>query len=212
MAEQLVLDTKTREKSGRRATISLRKQGMLPAIVYGHKETPEQISISKEDFAGILKVHAKALALQINGKKQEVLIQEIQYDYLGKEVLHVDFLRASATDIIRVVIPIELRGTAAGLKGGGVLIQPLHSIHVECTVANRPDSIRVKLDDLQLGQAIHIRELAIPEGVKCLDNPEAVVVQIKTPTAEVVAAPSIEGAVEPEVITAKKKEKEEGEE
>jgi large subunit ribosomal protein L25 len=140
------------------------------------------------------------------------LIQEIQYDYLGKEVLHVDFLRASATDIIRVVVPIELRGTAPGLKGGGVLIQPLHSIHVECAVANRPESIRVKLDDLQLGQAIHVRELPIPEGVKCLDNPEAVVVQIKTPTAEVAPASPLEGAVEPEVITAKKKDKEEGEE
>jgi ABC-2 type transport system ATP-binding protein len=126
----------------------------------------------------------------------------------------VDLPRVSATDKIHITVPVELRGVAAGAKGGGVLIQPLHDLHVECLVSARPDSIRVKIDDLQVGQAIHIRELQVPEGVKILHDPEQVVVQIKMPSIqpEVTVVAPVEGAsAEPEVVM-KKKEKEETEE
>lgn len=213
MAETPVLTTQSRKGSGSREAQRVRKSGATPAIVYGHKETPETIAVSQEELGNALRHHSRMLELQINGKKQLVLIQDLQYDHLGKEVLHVDFLRVSATDTIHLTIPVELRGVAAGTKAGGVLIQPLHNLHIECLVSARPDSIRVKIDDLQVGQAIHIRELQIPEGVKILHDADAVVVQVKQPAAPVEVAPTapVEGGAEPEVITAKKKV-EEGEE
>ena len=172
MAETIVLATQARQGSGSREAQRLRKHGQVPAIVYGHKETPENISISGDELSLAVRHHARTLELQTNGKKQSVLIQAIQYDHLGKEVLHVDFLRVSMTDKIHVTVPVELRGVAIGAKGGGVLIQPLHDLHIECLVSARPESIRVKIDDLQLGQAIHIRELQVPEGVKFLHDPD----------------------------------------
>ena len=192
----------------------VRKAGSTPAIVYGHKETPETISVSKEELDFAVRHHSRMLELQTDGKKQLVLIQDIQYDHLGKEILHIDFLRVSATDTIKITVPVELRGVAAGVKGGGVIIQPLHNLHIECLVSARPESIRVKIDDLQIGQAIHVRELQVPAGVKIMHDAEAVVVQVKQPAVQAeptVAGPPVEGAAEPEVIT-KKKEKEEGEE
>jgi large subunit ribosomal protein L25 len=215
MAETPVLTTQPRKGNGSREAQRLRKTGSTPAIVYGHKETPETIAVSREELDFALRHHARMLELQLSGKKQLVLIQDVQYDHLGKDILHADFLRVSATDTIHLTIPVELRGVAIGTKGGGVLIQPLHNLHIECLVSARPESIRVKIDDLQLGQAIHIRELQIPEGVKILHDPEAVVVQVKQPAVVVEPTPGvvpIEGATaEPEVITAKKKV-EEGEE
>jgi large subunit ribosomal protein L25 len=214
MSEMIVLPTKPRKGGGSREAKRLRDNGFVPAVVYGHKETPEHVAISGDEFASAIRHHSRTLELQTDGKKQTVLIQDIQYDHLGKEFLHVDFLRVSLTDKIHVTVPVELRGVAAGAKGGGVLIQPLHNLHVECLVSVRPDSIRVKIDDLQLGQAIHIRELQVPEGVKLLHDPDQVVVQIKMPSAqpEPTAVLPLEGtAAEPEVIT-KKKEKEETEE
>ena len=216
MAENLVLATTPRKGSGSREAQRMRKGGLTPAIVYGHKETPETIAISQEEMDFAIRHHSRMLELQTDGKKQLVLVQDIQYDHLGKEILHVDFLRVSATDTIHLTVPVELRGVAAGTKAGGVMIQPLHNLHIECLVSARPDSIRVKIDELQIGQAIHIRELQIPEGVKILHDADAVVVQIKQPTVVVeptAAALPIEGAAaEPEVITAKKKLDEEPEE
>jgi large subunit ribosomal protein L25 len=217
VAESITLSTQPRSGSGSREAKRLRQKGLIPAIVYGHKETPEVVAVSHEEIESAIRHHAHTLELQTGAKKQTVLIQEVQYDHLGKDILHIDLLRVSATDKIHVTVPIELRGTAAGAKGGGVLIQPLHDLHIECLVSARPDSIRVKLDDLQVGQAIHVRELQVPPGVKVLHDPDAVVVQIKMPViqAEPVAAAAVpvEGAVaEPEVITKKKEKEEEPEE
>ena len=215
MAESIVLSTQARDGSGYREAQRLRKKGLVPAVVYGHKEATESVAVVFEDLDNALRHRSRTLELSTNGKKQSVLIQAIQYDHLVKDVLHVDFLRVSATDKIHITVPVELRGIAIGTKGGGVLIQPLHNLHVECLVSARPDSIRVKIDDLQVGQAIHIRELVVPEGVKLLHDAEAVVVQIKMPaaTAETVAGIPGEGTTaEPEVITKKKEKDEETEE
>jgi large subunit ribosomal protein L25 len=214
MAETLVLTTKPRGGKGSREAQRLRKQGLVPAVIYGHKEAPESVAVSREELVSAVRHHAHTLEVQTDGKKQTVLIQDVQYDHLGKDILHLDLLRVSATDKIHATVPVELRGTPVGIKGGGVLIQPLHDLHVECLVSARPDSIRVKIDELQLGQAIHVRELQLPEGVKVLNEPDAVVVQIKLPSAQAEVAPiaPVEGAAEPEVITKKKEKDEETEE
>jgi large subunit ribosomal protein L25 len=216
MAESIVITSEGRKGSGSREAARLRKKGLIPAIIYGHKETPETVAVPWDSLEPALRQRTHSLELQVGGKKQSVLIQDVQYDHLVKDVLHVDFLRVSATDRIHVTVPIELRGTPTHAKGGaGVLIQPLHNLHIECLVSARPESIRIKIDDLQLGQAIHVRELQVPEGVKILHDGDAVVVQLKVPTvqAEVAPAAPIEGeSAEPEIITKKVKDKEETEE
>jgi len=211
MADTLQLKTEPRTGKGSRDADRVRKAGRVPAVVYGHKEAPLAVSVPRDELASALRHHARTLDLVVDGKTETVLIQEVQHDHLGSGLVHVDFRRVSKDERIRTTVDIELRGTAPGATGGGALDQPLHKIHVECPAVSIPESIRVKIDGLLLGQAIHVKELELPPGVKALDDPDLVVVQVKQqqlaapePTALVPEAGA--GAAEPEVIT-KKKEK-----
>jgi large subunit ribosomal protein L25 len=213
MAKAQTLNTESRPGRGGRDAGRLRKAGRIPAIVYGHKIDPASVTVSRDELLAALRHHARTLQLVVNGKPETVLIQEIQHDHLGSSVLHVDFRRVSADERVRTTVEIELRGVAPGTSSGGVLDQPLHKIHIECPALAIPESIRVKIDTLIIGQAIHVKELELPAGVKALEDPDLVVVQVKQImlAPEPTAAPAEAGAVEPEVIT-KKKEKPEEEE
>jgi large subunit ribosomal protein L25 len=205
MSESKVLKSEVRNGLGGRDSARLRKKGRIPAVVYGHKETPANISVCKDDLTALLRHHARTVTVEIAGKNETVLIQEIQHDHLGSTVLHVDFRRVSADERVRTTVDIELKGIAPGVISGGVLEQPLHSIHVECPAMAIPESIKVKIDALLIGQSIHVNQLDLPAGVKALEDPEAIVVAVKT--AQMLDIPTGEaGANEPEVIT-KKKEK-----
>jgi large subunit ribosomal protein L25 len=212
MADTITLKTEPRTGTGSRDAARVRKAGRIPGIVYGHKQTPAAVSVPRDELLSALRHHARTVDLVVDGKTDTVLIQEVQHNHLGSAVLHIDFRRVSRDERIRTTVDIELRGVAPGTNSGGVLDQPLHTIHVECPAVAIPGSIRVKIDSLLVGMAIHVKELDLPAGVKVLDDPDLVVVQVKLQQVEVVepvaAAPTAEGATaaEPEVIT-KKKEK-----
>ena len=209
MADALQLKTEPRTGKGSRDAARLRKAGRVPAVVYGHKEAVANISVSRDELASAIRHHARTLDLIVNGKTETVLIQQVQHDHLGSGLVHIDFRRVSKDERVRTVVAIELRGTAPGVTGGGVLDQPLHKIHIECPVMAIPASIRVKIEGLLLGQAIHVKELELPPGVTALDDPDLVVVQVKQQQAEVLPETPLvgeAGAAEPEIIT-KKKEK-----
>jgi large subunit ribosomal protein L25 len=211
MADAIKLKSEPRPGQGSRDAVRLRKAGRIPSVVYGHKQAPISITVSRDELLTALRHHARTLELEVGGKSDTVLIQQVQHDHLGSSVLHIDFRRVSKDERIKTTVDIELRGTATGATSGGVLDQPLHRIHIECPALAIPESIRVKIEGLQIGQAIHVKELELPPDVKALEDPDLVVVQVKQqvivvePTAA--AAAPIEGAAaEPEVIT-KKKEK-----
>jgi len=163
--------------SGSRQAIKLRKAGRIPAIVYGHKEANVAVSVSAEELDRLIRVqHARVVELEVGGKKETVLVRDLQWDHLGRHMLHVDFARVSASDRVKVTVPVELRNTPKA-TGRGVLDQPLHALHVECSPTAIPEAIRIDITNLTLGSPIHVRELPLPEGVKVLEAPEAVVVQ-----------------------------------
>jgi len=214
MSDIAKLAAEPRTTTGSRAAKKLRKQGLIPAVVYGHKEEVAHVTVNAEELDRAIRVlHARTFQIAIGSKTDTALIKELQWDHLGKEMVHVDFERRSLTEIVRVTVPVELRGVPKA-TGGGVLDQPMHTLHIECPFGSIPDSVRVDISNLTLGEPIHVKELTIPEGVKVLDPGEAVVVHLKLPGVEAVAAPAAEGeAAEPEVLTAKKpKEGEEEEE
>jgi large subunit ribosomal protein L25 len=211
MAEQMVLITTRREGRGTRAATKLRKQGQLPAVLYGHKEETVSLTISSEELHNVVRHKARVVDLQTTGAPtQKALIREIQWDHLGKEVLHVDFERVSADERIHVSVPIELRGIAPGVTGGGVLDQPLHTLPIECPAIAVPESIRVNIGELQLGAAIHVRDLHLPEGVTTAADPDSIVVHVSLKLVEPEAAVApVPGVAEPEVIGRKIAEGEE---
>jgi large subunit ribosomal protein L25 len=211
MAE-VILKATTRVAKGSHAADKIRKSGFVPGIVYGHKQDPVAVSVCSVELDRAIRVqHARVLDLDIESKKEKVLIRELQWDYLGRQMIHVDFERVSADEKVKVVVPVELRNTPK-TTGGGVLEQPLHQIHVECLAIAIPESIRVDILNLTLGNPIHVRELPLPAGVKVLENPEAVVVQLRLPGQEAEPTMTMDASAnEPEVIKKEKKTEDEEE-
>src|SRR5438874_1687849 len=132
MADALTLKTEARQGKGSRDALRLRKGGRIPAVVYGHKLAPAVITVSGDELRSAIRHHARTLQLVVDGKTETVLIQQVQHDHLGSEILHVDFRRVSKDERIKTTVAIELRGIAPGTNSGGVLDQPLHKVHVEC--------------------------------------------------------------------------------
>ena len=211
MAQTVVLTAKERTDLGTKVARRLRKQGMTPAVIYGHKEATVSLTLSSDEITKAVRHGARLVDLKIGAKAEKALIRDLQWDYLGQDILHVDFARVAADEKITLDVRVEIRGVAPGLAAGGNLVQPLHSLHVECLVVNIPESIRVNVSELQLNQAIHVKELKLPEGVTVKNDAEAIVVQVSPPHVEAeTPAAAATDAAEPEIIG--KKKEEEGEE
>lgn len=212
MAESVVLATEKRDTHGTRQARKLRAQGRVPAVVYGHKEETVSVTVNAGDLLSAIRHGARVVDLQAEGKLQKAQIAELQWDHLGHDVLHVDFRRIAADERIHVTVPVEVRGIAPGVTAGGILDQPIHTLSIECTALNIPESIRVNVNELQLGGAIHVRDLHLPADVKALADPDAIVVHVTAPQAEPEAATTAAAEqAEPEVI-GRKAAAEEGEE
>jgi large subunit ribosomal protein L25 len=215
MAESVTLVAEKREPGGKSAAKQLRKQGLVPGVIYGHKEDTLAISLPGTELSRAIRHNVHVLDVKTGGKVEKALIREVQWDHLGMEVLHVDFARVAADERITVTVPIEIRGTAPGIAAGGVLDQPMHTLAIECLAISIPDSIRVNVGELQLGSAIHVKELVLPADVKAMADPDGVVVHVtmKQLEPEAPAAPvAVAEQAEPEVIGRPKVEEgEEGE-
>jgi large subunit ribosomal protein L25 len=217
--ESVKLATKPRPSQGSRAALKLRRDGLIPAVVYGHKEAIVPVALDRKEFETALRHNVRVVDLQLAAGSETAVIQEVQFDHLGSSVLHVDFKRVSRDERVKITVRIEMKGTPAGLGGGHILEQPLHALHIECPALAIPDAIRVNVTGLQSGHPIHVRELTLPEGVKALDDPELVVAQIalvKVEVAPVAAAPTEAGAAttaaEPEIVGRRVAKEEEAEE
>lgn len=202
-----------RQPGNRHANQRLRKSGLVPAVIYGHNQPPESVALSRHDFDLALAHMQHVIRLQIGAKTEQYLIKEVQYDHLQKEPVHADLMRVDPNERVRVKSPVELRGTPKGAQDGGILVHVLANLEIECKLLEIPDSIRANVADLAIGQALHVKELELPAGVKALHAPEEIVAVVRAPAAavETVAATPVEGAeatpAEPEVIGRVAKEK-----
>jgi large subunit ribosomal protein L25 len=211
MAESPPLVAQPRDQIGTRRARRLRQQGLIPAVVYGHKEQTLSLSVPAEDVHRAIRHGVRVVDLQAGGKTEKALIRDVQWDHLGLDVLHVDFARVSADERIAIEVRLEIRGTAPGVAQGGVLDQPLHTIRVECPALSPPDAIRVNVGELQLGQALYVKDLKLPDGVTALSDPDAVVVHVtQKAVEEVPVAAAVPTTAEPEVIGRKAGEEGEG--
>ncbi|HEV8062335.1 MAG TPA: 50S ribosomal protein L25 [Gemmataceae bacterium] len=213
MAETVALVAQSRQENGSQAARRLRRKGLVPAILYGHKEATIMLTLNLDEVTKALRHGARVVDLKTEGGKEEkAFIRELQWDHLGKSLLHVDFTRVSLDERITVTVRLELRGIAPGVNAGGVLDQPLHELEIECLAISIPESIRVNIAELQIGAVIYVKDLHLPEGITTTADPEAIVVHVTTPVAEVEpgAIPEAGGTAEPEVI-GKTKEEEESE-
>lgn len=211
MAETLVLEVEERTKAGSNAAKQVRKKGLVPAVMYGHGEATASLSVPADALYKAIRHGVRIFDVKLKGAVQKTLLRDVQWDPLGHDILHADFYRVRADEKITLDVKVELRGTAPGVTAGGVLVQQVHSLSVECLIVNIPESIRVNIGELQIDQAIHVRELTLPEGVVVKNDPEAIIVQVSKKVEEVAApvagVPTAEQA-EPEVIGRVKAEEE----
>ena len=212
MTETIALKAELRPAAGSKHARVLRTQGRLPAIVYGHKEEPVAISLNLHDFAENLHHGHRVFNVNLGGKTETLLVKALQYDHLGKYIIHADFVRVDLEERVKVTVPIEQRGTAQGTHQGGIIDELLDHIEIECKVTEIPETIVVSVNDVEVGQSLHAGDISLPAGMKLVTDPKALILHCHL----VAAAKSTEEfeeelPSEPEVITEKADEADESE-
>jgi large subunit ribosomal protein L25 len=207
-----ILKAEPRKQTGSKHAGRIRKQGKIPAIVYGHKEEPVAISLDAHDFSVQLHHGHRLFDISLDDRKQKLLLKDLQYDHLGKEIVHVDLMRVDLAETVRVTVPIELKGVAVGTHEGGVVEEHIDHLEVECRVTVIPEVLSVSVKDIGVGDALHAGQIELPEGVKLVSDPNLVIV-----TCHLVAAAKTTEEIEaeipsvPEVIGEKAEEQTEAE-
>lgn len=203
------LSVEVREHTGKGMGRRLRAGGRIPAILYGRGRESVPISLDPRllekllatSDAGMNTLIDLAVAGRSDLAGRVVLVKELQRHPVRGSLLHADFYEVDLTKTIEVSVPIHVVGTAAGVAlDGGILDQALRELEIECLPRAIPDQIDVDVSALMIGQSIHVRELALPEGVKLLSDPDLSVVSVVAPAAEIVpevaaaeVAPEVEG-------------------
>ena len=202
-----VLKATKRDEIGTRQVRRLRKQGLIPAVIYGHAQETQSVTLNEHDVELAMLHGERLLELDFEGKKQNVLIKEVQYDTFGQEIIHVDLARVDLDEKVQVTVKIVLKGTPAGVSEGGVLQQIASEVHIECTVRSIPEKIDVIVNDMQIGDKLTISDLPLGEDARLLDDPGAPVASLTVIVEEEEVLEEVEEATEePEVIGEKPEE------
>ncbi|MCR9120122.1 MAG: 50S ribosomal protein L25 [bacterium] len=195
-----IIECSKREGAGTTIAKRLRAAGSVPAILYGHGEESLPIAIPSGRIDPL--IESGVQVVEFSGDLSEsALIKAIQWDALGMNILHVDFLRVRKGEKVEVTVAIELVGDAQGANDGGIINHILHAVNIECFVTKIPESFSVNISSLGLGEAIAVDALDLPEGAVVLDPADSVIVQCEYQAAE--SEEGEEGAaggIEPEVI------------
>ncbi|OPX25299.1 MAG: hypothetical protein B1H04_00205 [Planctomycetales bacterium 4484_123] len=203
-----------REKLGTRAARRLRAQGMVPAIVYGHGQPNVPVSVNRHDIELAVQHGERLVKAEVDGQEENFLIKDVQYDYLGHHIVHVDLTRVRLHERVHVTVPIVLRGTPVGVDAeDGVLTQHLDEVECECLATEIPEELRVPVTELHVDDVLRVSDLELPQGVRVLADPETVVASVTVlAEEEELPAAEAEAPAEPEVIGEKKQQEETEEE
>lgn len=199
MSKEAKLVVKSRVENGSAACRRLRWSGQVPGNIYGHNAPPTAVVINADALLPVIESGTKVVDVELDGKVDKAVVREIQWDTFGRSIQHFDLLRVDPNERVNISVPVELKGTAAGVLMGGVLEQPLHSVVIDCLAYQIPDSIQVRIANLELGKAIHVSELVLPEGVHVHAAADAIVVHVVQPKAQE-ETPALAGPTEPEQI------------
>jgi large subunit ribosomal protein L25 len=202
------VEVKLRQATGSRESRRLRRQGLVPAVLYGHGEKCVDLVATREAVQAAVRHGSRIVELK-GAVKTGALIRELQWDTFGVEPIHIDFLRVSATDRVKVKVPVDLKGECPGQRAGGIVNLILHEIELECRADAVPEKIHAAVGKLQLGGSIKVHDLELPAGAKALAAADEIVVSCVVPVEKGEEAAA--AAVEPELIGRKPAEEGEAE-
>ncbi len=219
--DEIKLDVQIRNEIGSRQVKAVHREDRVPAIVYGgKKKVPTSIKVDRRAYEHIMRNHqGQSVVFHLNvmeGEKKlrdyAAIVKEEQHDPVSDKLQHIDFHRISLTEELEVKVPLVTKGEAPGVKNdGGSLDHALWDLDVVCLPANIPEKIEINIDALNINDAIHLKDIVLPEGVRTKHDPEAILVSVVPPMKEVEVPAEDEEDVEPEVIKEKKGEEGEAE-
>lgn len=186
MAE-VKLNVSRREGRGKGPARRSRASGKVPAVVYGRGMEPVPIEVDRREFLTALHTDAGMnvlLELEVGGKKMLTLARELQRDPVRGTLLHADFVQIDITQTVDVEVPVHVTGEAAGVKEGGVLEQPLFTLHVRCLPQEVPEGIDVEVSHLNIGDSLRVGDISTTDKFEVLNDPEEPVVTIAAPISE----------------------------
>jgi len=211
------LKGEVRTAVGKAGAKRLRRARQIPGIVYGGPQGSIPVVVNPQELLSALGAGENVLINLCLGRSDGtethmVILKELQMDPVKGRPLHADFLEVSMERKIRVEVPLLLIGESVGVKSkGGILEQPLRQLFVECLPLNIPDRIAVDVSGLDIGDALHVRDITVGEGVRILEDAGRVVASVVAPAAEEVAVPAEEKPAEPELVGKKEKAEAEAE-
>ncbi|MFN3480700.1 MAG: 50S ribosomal protein L25 [Thermodesulfovibrionales bacterium] len=212
--EKITLKAEKRDKAGKGVARSLRREGMIPSVLYraGHSFP---IKMNRKELASFISSTAGEQVM-VNlefpdGEKRLALLKDYQVDPIKGELLHSDFFEVLLTEKVRVTVAVSTTGEPVGVKrDGGILQHGVREIEIECLPDKIPGHITVDVSGLELGKSLHVSDLVLGEGIKVLTDPDEVIATV-TAVVEEEAVPAAPEVAEPEVIKKGKKEEETGE-
>jgi len=189
MSDQLTLTAETRDKGGKGASRELRRNGRVPAVIYGGKQDPVSIHLEEKALVKMLMTGYfmnSVVMVDAAGKTHRTLPKDVAFHPVTDRPLHVDFYRLAKDAVVNVNVPVvfENEEESPGLKRGGVLNVVRHELELICDASNIPDDIRIDLTGLEIGDSIHISAVTIPEGSKsAIDDRDFTIATVIAPSA-----------------------------
>ena len=208
MSKAQALKAHTRKRSGSGALNALRKEGLIPAVVYGKTQESFNVRLNRKEVETVLH-HSAAEQILVNLTIEDLnqtmlaLIQDVQHNPLTDTITHLDFHAIREDEVIHANIPLELVGEAAGVKAGGLLEHLFHTLEIKCLPKDLPEVIHVDVSALELNGSLHIRELTLPEGVKAVAHGDIMVAMVSEPKVAVETAATPTPAAEAKGAPAK---------
>jgi large subunit ribosomal protein L25 len=189
MSDQLTLPAEPRERAGKGASRALRREGRVPAVIYGDKKDPISVHVEEKLLAKMLSTgHFMNTVVMVDadGASHRTLPKDVQFHPVSSRPIHVDFLRIGKNSQVQVNIPVRFTDDeeAPGIKRGGVLNVVRHELELMCDAARIPDEIVISLKGLDIGDAVHISSVALPEGSKSvIDDRDFTIATVVAPSA-----------------------------
>jgi large subunit ribosomal protein L25 len=213
---EVILDVELRTVSSRGNLAKLRKDGKIPAVLYGKDIKPELIAVNSKTFISILRTNGTNVIIDLNFKdnRKAVIVKALQEDVLTQNLIHIDFQAISLKNKVEVFVPIHVNGVADGVKKfGGVMEFMLREIKIEALPVDIPKKISIDVSSLKIGDGISISDLAKIDGVKYVQDPSTLIVHVVPITIEEEKSDITDTKIiQPEVISKGKKDQEGGEE
>lgn len=208
------LKASPRSDVGKGAARTLRRDGKVPAVIYGHARDPQPLAIDQRELERLLSqiaAESTVIELSLDGTTARTLIREIQRHPYKRQILHVDFQELVAGEKVTVNVPILLVGTPEGVRTeGGILDQTMRELAILVDPADIPAHIDVDVNALTIGRSVHVSDLTLPPGVEVMEDEDATICVVSAPRAAVEETPAEAaaepGAEEPEVIGKGKEE------